>query len=76
MKLFKAVTAAVLSVGILIGANSCTVGIFRKGTTTTNNGKHKGWYKNPNNPHNPNTTNPGHTKSSPGQSKGKSKGPK
>ncbi|MBC7485987.1 MAG: hypothetical protein H7282_04475 [Cytophagaceae bacterium] len=26
------------------------------------NGQHKGWYKNRNNPHNPNTTNPGHTK--------------
>ena len=26
------------------------------------NGLHKGWYKNPNNPHHPNTTNPGHTK--------------
>ncbi|WP_439880292.1 hypothetical protein ACSX1A_14140 [Pontibacter sp. MBLB2868] len=26
------------------------------------NGLHKGWYKNPNNPHHPHTTNPGHTK--------------
>ena len=26
------------------------------------NGLHKGWYKNPNNPHHPNTTNPGHAK--------------
>lgn len=26
------------------------------------NGLHKGWYKNPNNPHHPRTTNPGHTK--------------
>ncbi|GAB3821869.1 hypothetical protein GCM10028895_24900 [Pontibacter rugosus] len=26
------------------------------------NGQHKGWYKNPNNPHHPRTTNPGHTK--------------
>ncbi|MET3539909.1 hypothetical protein ABID22_000616 [Pontibacter aydingkolensis] len=26
------------------------------------NGLHKGWTKNPNNPHHPNTTNPGHTK--------------
>ncbi len=26
------------------------------------NGKHKGWFKNSNNPHHPNTTNPGHTK--------------
>jgi hypothetical protein len=26
------------------------------------NGKHKGWYKNRNNPHNPKSTNPGHGK--------------
>ncbi|RAU84474.1 hypothetical protein DP923_01040 [Pontibacter arcticus] len=26
------------------------------------NGNHKGWYKNPNNPHHLHTTNPGHTK--------------
>lgn len=24
-----------------------------------NNGRHRGWYKNPNNPHNPASTNPG-----------------
>lgn len=34
------------------------------------NGLHKGWYKNPNNPHHPNTTNPGHTKQN-GQGNGK-----
>ncbi|WP_147294273.1 hypothetical protein [Pontibacter diazotrophicus] len=33
------------------------------------NGLHKGWYKNPNNPHYPRTTNPGHTKSKPGKGK-------
>ncbi|MBC5775555.1 hypothetical protein H8S95_15870 [Pontibacter sp. KCTC 32443] len=42
-------------------------------TTRKDNGLHKGWYKNPNNPHHPNTTNPGHTK---GKGKGKSKGKK
>lgn len=31
-------------------------------TKGNDNGLHKGWYKNPNNPHHPNTTNPGHTK--------------
>lgn len=25
-------------------------------------GKHKGWFKNSNNPHHPNSTNPGHNK--------------
>jgi hypothetical protein len=34
------------------------------------NGKHKGWYKNPNNPHHPNSTNPGNSK---GKGKGKGK---
>jgi hypothetical protein len=39
------------------------------------NGLHKGWYKNPNNPHHPNTTNPGHTKheNKSGNKKGKKK---
>jgi hypothetical protein len=69
MKIFKIIASSILVMGLLIGANSCSV-------HTTNNGKHKGWYKNPNNPHHPNTTNPGHTKTPPGQSKGKSKGPK
>lgn len=31
------------------------------------NGLHRGWYKNPNNPHHPQTTNPGHTKSAKGK---------
>ena len=34
----------------------------RVGDNRKDNGLHKGWYKNPNNPHHPNTTNPGHTK--------------
>lgn len=67
MKIFKTFAAVILSIGLLIGVNSCTVSIFKK-----NNGKHKGWHKNPNNPHHPNTTNPGHTKD-PGKSKGKHK---
>ena len=33
-----------------------------KTATRKDNGLHKGWYKNPNNPHHPRTTNPGHTK--------------
>lgn len=47
-----------------------SVRIGSAGTTRKDNGLHKGWYKNPNNPHHPNTTNPGHTK---GKSKGKGK---
>ncbi len=34
----------------------------RVGSAKKDNGLHKGWYKNPNNPHHPYTTNPGHTK--------------
>ncbi|MEJ8803115.1 hypothetical protein [Pontibacter sp. H249] len=34
----------------------------RSGNSHKDNGLHKGWYKNTNNPHHPRTTNPGHTK--------------
>lgn len=37
------------------------------------NGQHKGWYKNPNNPHHPQTTNPGHTKAKKAAKKGTAK---
>lgn len=37
--------------------NSCAVFIV-----DGDKGKHKGWYKNTNNPHHPKTTNPVHTK--------------
>ncbi len=37
--------------------------------TGKDNGLHKGWSKNTNNPHHPRTTNPGHTKSKPGKGK-------
>ncbi|MDQ3109119.1 MAG: hypothetical protein M3R17_04415 [Bacteroidota bacterium] len=53
----------------LISANSCTVRTYKK-----DNGKHKGWYKNPNNPHHPNSTNPGNANPGKGNPKGKSKG--
>ncbi|NDK56984.1 hypothetical protein [Pontibacter fetidus] len=49
-----------------------SVRIGTSGTARKDNGLHKGWYKNPNNPHHPNTTNPGHTKSK-GKGKGKKK---
>ncbi|GAB3536949.1 hypothetical protein GCM10027443_28560 [Pontibacter brevis] len=42
--------------------------ILKEGKATgKDNGLHKGWYKNPNNPHHPLTTNPGHTKSGKGK---------
>jgi hypothetical protein len=49
---------------LLISQTSCIV-FYKK-----DNGKHKGWYKNPNNPHHQNSTNPGKSK---GNSKGKGK---
>jgi len=39
--------------GFLFNTSSCVV------SGKSDNGKHKGWYKNPNNPHHPNSTNPG-----------------
>jgi hypothetical protein len=38
----------------LVSTTSCLV--VRE---TSDNGRHRGWDKNTNNPHNPNTTNPG-----------------
>lgn len=57
-------TAIIIVMGLLMSQTSCLV-FHRK-----DNGNHKGWFKNSNNPHHPQTTNPGHTK---GKSKGKSK---
>jgi hypothetical protein len=55
----------------LICVSSCAVFVGPK----HDNGKHKGWYKNPNNPHNPahGTTQPGPPKSN-GNGNGKKKG--
>jgi len=57
MKVFKKGIMLVLIIGLLFGASSCTV-FFSK-----DNGNHKGWYKNTNNPHHVNSTNPGNNKS-------------
>ncbi len=47
MKKFRAFAILTLSICLLFGTSSCAVAY------KTNNGKHKGWYKNSNNPHNP-----------------------
>lgn len=60
MKKVKIFMIFVLCTGLLLNATSCLVLVSK------DNGKHNGWYKNPNNPHHPNSTNPG-------QSKGKHK---
>jgi len=66
MKSFKTISALTFSLLFLITQTSCQV-VSDNGSG--NNGKHRGWYKNPNNPHNPNTTNPGE-----GKTKSKSRG--
>lgn len=48
MKKMRVLFALALSIGLLLGPTSCTV-FFTK-----DNGKHKGFYKNPKNRHNPN----------------------
>jgi len=56
MKLFKPMAILGLCTILLLGTTSCYVRVKE------NQGKHKGWYKNSNNPHHPNTTNPGNSK--------------
>ncbi|MBC7695184.1 MAG: hypothetical protein H7141_07035 [Burkholderiales bacterium] len=55
MKTFKSLIALILFSVVFTSFSSCLV----VRTTEGNNGRHRGWYKNSNNPHNPNTTNPG-----------------
>ena len=66
MKIFKPLFTLIIISGLLLISTSCL--IIHK----TEPGRHKGWNKNSNNPHHPNTTNPGHT-GNPGKSKGKGK---
>ncbi|MES2764058.1 MAG: hypothetical protein V4677_17715 [Bacteroidota bacterium] len=65
MKNHKFILGITLIISLSISQSSCIV-VHKK-----DNGKHKGWYKNSNNPHNPNTTNPGNGKV---KSKGNSNG--
>jgi hypothetical protein len=51
MKIFKLILIFTLFIGFLSSITSCLV--------IDNTGGKRGWYKNPNNPHNPNSTNPG-----------------
>ncbi|MCX6320463.1 MAG: hypothetical protein NTX93_01475 [Bacteroidia bacterium] len=56
MKTFKTIATLLLCLVLLFGATSCVV-LVKK-----DNGYHKGWFKNPNNPHHPYSTNPGKSK--------------
>ena len=50
MKTLKTILTLVFCMGLLINLSSCVI---------HHHGKHKGWNKNSNNPHHPNSTNPG-----------------
>lgn len=56
MKTIKAAFLIVLCLGIWFNTTSCFV-LVKK-----DNGKHRGWNNNSNNPHHPNSTNPGKAK--------------
>ncbi len=56
-KIYRMIALMLLLIGLLLSSTYCTV-FFSK-----DNGKHKGWYMNSNNPHHPNSTNPGKSKS-------------
>ncbi len=60
MKLFKSLLAAACFTTVLLSLSSCVV--LHRTEYRTSPGLKKGWNKNSNNPHHPNTTNPGHTK--------------
>lgn len=53
---------------MLLTSISFTSCVVARTPAPHDNGRHTGWHKNPNNPHHPATTNPGHTKA-PGKGK-------
>jgi hypothetical protein len=68
MKTIKTIAIFSLFNLFLFNASSCIVFVKK------DNGKHKGWTKNPNNPHHPASTNPGKAKAkAPVKSKGNQK---
>jgi hypothetical protein len=56
MKSFRTIIVLVFCMVFLYSTTSCAVFVVR------DNGKHKGWHKNSNNPHTPFSTNPGKSK--------------
>ena len=53
MKTSRIVVLLFLLTGLLFSATSCVVFVKK------DNGRHEGWYKNTNNPQNPDSKNPG-----------------
>lgn len=58
MKALKMITVSVLLLVLSLSQTSCLIVSHRD----SGSGGRKGWYKNSNNPHHPNTTNPGKAK--------------
>ena len=56
MKKISKLLVIAMCLGFLFSTTSCVV------VAPKDSGKHKGWYKNTNNPHHPYTTNPGKAK--------------
>jgi hypothetical protein len=53
MKIYKSIAAIIFCIGLLFSISSCAVHVRH------DHGNHRGWYKNSNNPHHYNSTNPG-----------------
>ncbi|MBA3663061.1 MAG: hypothetical protein H0W61_02490 [Bacteroidetes bacterium] len=66
MKTIKIVAALSIIMSVTLGTSSCVV-------VKRDNGLHRGWYKNSNNPHNPASTNPGNGNNGGGHGRGKGK---
>lgn len=58
MKIVKPFMILALCMGLLFSTTSCVVlvGKEHRKEYRKDNGKHRGWFKNSNNPHNPNST--------------------
>ncbi|MCD6018072.1 MAG: hypothetical protein K0S53_1193 [Bacteroidetes bacterium] len=61
MKLFRSISVLTIALCLMIGSTSCLIFTHHGG------GSPRGSSKNSNNPHHPNTTNPGHTKGKKGK---------
>ncbi|HAM08916.1 MAG: hypothetical protein A2X05_08435 [Bacteroidetes bacterium GWE2_41_25] len=55
MKTLKTIFALLFCIALLSGTSSCVV------YSRHDNGNHKGWYKNQQNPHHPYSANPGNS---------------
>lgn len=67
MKTIRLFTTLMIGIVFLFSTSSCFVYVDK------DNGKHRGWYKNPNNPHHPQSTKPAKVGKSNGNGKGKGK---